>query len=81
MDRLTRRELKQDQLRTTFEAFEQFAKTHYREIVTVMSALIVILGLAAGLKLYNDRQERRARRGAQDFPGLRRECVAGNAGR
>ena len=57
MDRLTRRELKQDQLRTTFEEFEQFAKTHYREIVTVMSALIVILGLAAGLKLYNDRQE------------------------
>ena len=57
MDRLTRRELKQDQLRTTFEAFEQFGKTHYREIVTVMSALIVILGLAAGLKLYNDRRE------------------------
>jgi len=57
LDRLTRRELKQDQLRTTFEAFEQFAKTHYREIVTVMSALIVILGLAAGLKLYNDRQD------------------------
>ena len=57
MDRLTRRELKQDQLRTTFEEFEQFAKTHYREIVTVMSALIVILGLAAGLKLYNDRQD------------------------
>jgi TolA-binding protein len=55
--RFTRHELKQDQLRTTLEAFEQLAKAHYRELAGGVSALIVILGLATGLKLYNDRQE------------------------
>jgi tetratricopeptide (TPR) repeat protein len=55
--RLTRHELKQDELRTTYEQFEQWAKTHYKEIATVVGLLVVVVGLAAGLKFHTDRQE------------------------
>jgi tetratricopeptide (TPR) repeat protein len=53
---ISRHELKQDQLRTTFEEFEEFAKQRYKEIVTVAGIVIVVAGLAGGLKVYRDRQ-------------------------
>ncbi len=60
MARLTRHELKQDELRSTFEEFEQFVKQRYKEIVTVVSLLAVVGGLAGGLKLYQDHQQAEA---------------------
>jgi len=54
---LTRRELKKDELRTSFEQFEQFLKERYKEIVSVIGILVVVAGSAAGLKYYVDRQE------------------------
>lgn len=57
MERMTRHELKRDQLRTAFEHYEEFIKQHYREILTAIGIIIVVLGAAAGLKLYNERQE------------------------
>ncbi len=60
MARLSRRELKQDELRSTFEQFEQFAKERYKEIAAVVGISAVVVGLAAGLKYYGDRQEAEA---------------------
>ena len=60
MDRLTRHQLKQDELRTTFEHYEQFIKERYKEVTAVVGLLIVVVGLAGGLKVYNDRREARA---------------------
>ncbi len=57
MARLTRRQLKEDELRSTFEEFEQFARQHSGEIIATVGILIVVVGLTAGLKLYADRQE------------------------
>jgi len=58
--RLTRREMKHDELLTTFEEFEQFAKERYKEIAAVVGISAVVVGLAAGLKYYGDRQEAEA---------------------
>ncbi|MGD0920189.1 MAG: tetratricopeptide repeat protein [Terriglobia bacterium] len=60
MAHISRHELKQDQLRTSFEEFEEYAKQHYKEIVTVAGIVIVVAGLAGGLKVYRDRQEAEA---------------------
>jgi tetratricopeptide (TPR) repeat protein len=57
---ISRHELKQDQLRTTFEEFEEFAKRRYKEIVAVAGIVIVVTGLAGGLKVYQNRQEAEA---------------------
>jgi tetratricopeptide (TPR) repeat protein len=57
VDRFTRRELKHDELQTVYQEFEHFARTHYREILGIAGAVIVTVGLVAGLKLYLDRQE------------------------
>jgi tetratricopeptide (TPR) repeat protein len=54
---ISRRELKQDQLRTTYEEFEDFFKKKYREILTVVGIVVVVGGLAGGLRIYQDRQE------------------------
>ena len=56
MDRLTRRELKQDELRTTFENFEDFVKERYQQILTVAGIVLVVVAAAIGLKVYLDRQ-------------------------
>jgi tetratricopeptide (TPR) repeat protein len=58
--RLTRHELKKDEFRTTYEEFERFAKEHYKEIASAVGILIVVVGSAAGLKLYLERQEAQA---------------------
>lgn len=49
--------MKADQLRTTFEEFEAFAKQRYKEILTVAGIIVVVVGLTAGLKMYLGRQE------------------------
>jgi tetratricopeptide (TPR) repeat protein len=54
---ITRRQLKEDQLQTTLEQFEEFAKTRYKEILTVAGIALAVVALAVGLKLYVDRQE------------------------
>jgi len=54
---ITRRQLKEDQLKTTLEEFEDFAKNRYKEILTVTGIAVAVVGLAIGLKMYVDRQE------------------------
>ncbi|MBZ5516022.1 MAG: tetratricopeptide repeat protein [Acidobacteriia bacterium] len=60
MPHISRRELKQDQLRTTYEEFEEFFKQKYREILTVVGIVVVVGGLAGGLRVYQDRREAEA---------------------
>lgn len=57
MDRLTRHELKQDEFRETLDQLEQYLKAHLKEILTVAILVIVVVGLAGGLKYYLDQQE------------------------
>ena len=57
MDRLTRHELKQDEFRETLDQLEQYLKSHLKEILTVAVLVIVVVGLAGGLKYYLDQQE------------------------
>jgi tetratricopeptide (TPR) repeat protein len=60
VDRLTRRELKQDELRTTFEHFEEYLKQHFQQITTVAIVVIAVAGVTGGLKYYILRQEAEA---------------------
>jgi len=60
VDRLTRHQLKQDEFRDTLERFEDYFKRHYQEILNVTIIVVVVVGLAVGLKLYADRQEAQA---------------------
>jgi tetratricopeptide (TPR) repeat protein len=57
MDRLTRHELKQDDFRETLDQLDQYLKAHLKEILTVAILVIVVVGLAGGLKYYLDQQE------------------------
>ena len=57
MDRLTRHELKQDEFRETLDQLEQYLKAHLKEILTVAILVIVVVGLAGGLKYYLEQQE------------------------
>jgi len=57
MDRMTRHQLKQDDLRTAFEHYEAFIKQHYKKITGAVMTVVVVLGAVAGFKLYNDRRE------------------------
>jgi tetratricopeptide (TPR) repeat protein len=57
MDRLTRHELKQDDFRETLDRLDQYLKAHLKEILTVAILVIVVVGLAGGLKYYLDQQE------------------------
>jgi len=54
---ISRHELKEDQLKSSLEQFEEFAKTHYKDIATVVGIVIVVGGLAGGLKVYQGQQE------------------------
>ena len=60
MDRLTRHQLKQDEFRNVFEQFEEFFKKHYREILNATILIVVVVGLAVGLRHYTDRQDAQA---------------------
>lgn len=57
MARLSRHELKQDEFQTTVEAFENFAKENYKQIVLVVAVALVVAGSIIGWKSYNGRQE------------------------
>lgn len=57
MDRLTRHELKQDEFRETLDQLEQYLKAHLKEILTAAILVIVVLGLAGGVKYYLGQQE------------------------
>jgi len=57
---ISRHELKQDQFRTTYDEFEDFVKSHYKELATVAGIVIVVAGLAVGLKQYQERREAEA---------------------
>ena len=56
MDRLTRHELKQDEFRETLDQLEQYLKAHLKEILTFAILVIVVVGLAGGLKYYLDQR-------------------------
>jgi tetratricopeptide (TPR) repeat protein len=57
VDRQTRHELKQDEFRNFVEYFEEIFNRHLKEIINVGIIVVVVVGLAAGLKYYSDRQE------------------------
>lgn len=60
MAHISRHELKQDELRTTYEEFEDFVKQNSRQIAAVAGIVIVVAGLAVGLKTYQARREAEA---------------------
>ncbi|MGO8790604.1 MAG: tetratricopeptide repeat protein [Terriglobia bacterium] len=57
MDRQTRHQLKHDEFKDTLAQFEDYFKQHYKEIINISIIVLVVVGLAAGLKYYTDRQE------------------------
>ena len=57
MDRRTRHQLKQDEFRDSLVQFEEYFKQHYQEILKVTAIVVVVVGVAVGLKYYVDRQE------------------------
>ncbi len=60
MAHISRHELKEDELQSTYEEFEEFVKQNWRQIATVAGIVIVVAGLALGLKTYQDRREAEA---------------------
>ncbi len=60
MDRLTRHELKQDELKESLDQLEQYFTAHLKEIVTVAILAIVVVGSAVGMKYYLSQQESNA---------------------
>ena len=56
MDRQTRHQLKQDEFKDWLVQIEEYFKQHYKEILNVSIVVVVVLGLATGLKVYTDRQ-------------------------
>jgi tetratricopeptide (TPR) repeat protein len=57
MDRLTRHELKQDEFRETLDQLEHYLTAHLKEILTVAILVVVVVGLAGGLKYYLSQQD------------------------
>ena len=57
MARLTRHELKQDELLTTVEEFENFTKKHRGEIIVVVVGVILAAGAVYGFRFWSERQE------------------------
>ncbi|MGH9429964.1 MAG: tetratricopeptide repeat protein [Terriglobia bacterium] len=54
---LTRKELKQDQFTSTYEAIEDYAREHYRELIGAVLAALIIIGLVTGWRVYSRNQE------------------------
>ncbi|MGE5326589.1 MAG: hypothetical protein ACM3NO_06085, partial [Deltaproteobacteria bacterium] len=50
MPGLSRRDLKEDRVRTAFEDYEAFAKEHYREIISYVVIAVVIAAAVFGVK-------------------------------
>lgn len=57
MDRQTRHQLKHDEFKDTIVSVEEYFKHHYKEIINIAIIVVVVVGLAGGLKYYTDRQE------------------------
>jgi hypothetical protein len=57
VDRLTRHQLKQDEFKDSLVRIEEYFKQHYKEILNIAIIVVAVVGLAAGLKFYTDRQE------------------------
>lgn len=56
MDRETRHQLKHDEFKDTLVGVEEYFKNHYKEVITTAIIVVAVVGLAGGLKYYNDRQ-------------------------
>ncbi|HUY12136.1 MAG TPA: tetratricopeptide repeat protein [Terriglobia bacterium] len=54
---LTRKELKQDEFTSTYEAFQDYVREHYRELIVAAFAAFIVIGALAGWKVYNRNQE------------------------
>ncbi len=54
---LTRKELKQDEFTSTYEAIQDYAREHYRELIAAVVAALVIIGAVAGWRVYSRNQE------------------------
>jgi predicted negative regulator of RcsB-dependent stress response len=57
VDRYTRHELKQDDFQEALEKLQEFGGKYYRQIIVVCAAVIVIGGLAFGLRTYSEQKE------------------------
>jgi len=57
VDRQTRHQLKHDEFKDTLVSVEEYIKHHYKEIINLSIIVIVVVGLAVGLKYYTDRQD------------------------
>ena len=57
MQRQHRHELKQDEFKDSLVQLEEYFKQHYKEILNVTIIVVVVVGLAVGLKYYTQRQE------------------------
>ena len=57
MDRETRHQLKHNEFKDSLVSVEEYIKHHYKEVITAAIILVVVVGLAGGLKYYTDRQE------------------------
>jgi hypothetical protein len=60
VDRKTRQQLKHDEFKDSLVNAEEFIKAHAREIINYTVIVVVVVGLAVGLKHYTDGQEARA---------------------
>ena len=56
MDRQHRHQLKHDEFKDTVVQIEEYFKQHYKEVLNIAIIVVVVLGLAGGLKYYTDRQ-------------------------
>jgi tetratricopeptide (TPR) repeat protein len=57
VDRETRQQLKHDEFRDTLVSFEEYFRNHSTEVLGIAIIVVLVGGLAFGLKLYRDRQE------------------------
>jgi tetratricopeptide (TPR) repeat protein len=57
---LSRRDLKEDRVRTAFEDYEDFAKQHYKEIITWVAIAVALVGGVFGVKIFTARAEANA---------------------
>jgi hypothetical protein len=55
--KLSRRELKEDRLRTAFEDYEAFAKEHAKEIVASIVIILVVMGAVFGVRTLTNSME------------------------
>lgn len=57
MDRYTRHQLKESEIQSTYEQFEQFARKYYREIIGAVVVILLAIALASSWHMYSERQE------------------------